>query len=163
MSGMTTRADARREARMVADSFAGRISIDSAKCRQVRAGDLAIRFAFGFGVSVLAGVVTLVAGNHVGGLFLAFPAILPASLTLIGAKEGDREAELDAAGAVIGAVGMIGFALTAFFLFGAVDAVVAEAAAGLCWFAVSTGLYLLLRRLLHRHRGLRGVPARRNY
>jgi Protein of unknown function (DUF3147) len=159
---MTTRAHARREGRMLVDSVAGPIIIDPAKCREVRAGELAIRFGFGFVVSVLAGVVTLVAGNHVGGLFLAFPAILPASLTLIGAKEGDDQAELDAAGAVIGAVGMIGFALTAFFLFGAENAVAAEAAALLCWVAVSTGFYLLLRRLLGRHRRVTGTPARRN-
>jgi uncharacterized membrane protein (GlpM family) len=159
---MTTRTHAQREARRLVDSVAGPIFIDPAKCREVRAGDLAIRFGFGFVVSVLAGIVTLVAGNHVGGLFLAFPAILPASLTLIGAKEGDDQAELDAAGAVIGAVGMIGFALTAFFLFGAVNAVAAEAAALLCWLAASTGLYLLLRRLLRRHRGVAGMPARRN-
>jgi len=151
---MTTRVHVQRETRRLAESFARPVSIDPAKYRQVRAGDLAIRFGFGFGVSALAGVVTLAAGNHVGGLFLAFPAILPASLTLIGAKEGDRQAQLDAAGAVIGAVGMVGFALAAFLLFGAVDAVAAEAAALLCWFAVSTGLYLLLRRVMQRRRAL---------
>ena len=145
---------AAREAQLLADAVTSPISFDGAQLRKVKLGELAIRFAFGFGVSIVAGLVTLTCGNHVGGLFLAFPAILPASLTLIGAKEGDRQAQLDAAGAVIGAVGMIGFALTAFLLFGAVDAVAAEAAALSCWFAVSTGLYLLLRRVMQRRRAL---------
>jgi hypothetical protein len=44
--------------------------------------DYALRFLFGAGVSC-AGIVTLKFGPRVGGAFLAFPATIPASLTLI--------------------------------------------------------------------------------
>ena len=64
-------------------------------------------------------------GPAVGGLFLAFPAIFPASATLIEKHEarkkraagilstvrGRQAAALDAAGAVLGSIGLAGFAL----------------------------------------------------
>jgi len=43
----------------------------------------AIRFVFGGVVSVLASLVAREYGASLGGVFLAFPAILPASLTLV--------------------------------------------------------------------------------
>src|SRR5205814_1515179 len=79
--------------------------------RSVQPRDLAVRFAFGFGVSVVAGIVTLTFGSRAGGLFLAFPAILPASLTLIEEKQGRRQAEGNAVGAILGAVALVVFAL----------------------------------------------------
>ncbi len=82
----------------------GRVGFNREGLCAVRLRDLAIRFAFGFVVSVLAGLMTVVFGNRIGGLFLAFPAILPASLTLIEQKEGRRQAEGNAVGAVIGAM-----------------------------------------------------------
>ena len=60
-----------------------RIRFDRAALRSVQPRDLAVRFAFGFGVSVAAGIVTLALGSRTGGLFLAFPAILPARLILL--------------------------------------------------------------------------------
>jgi hypothetical protein len=81
------------------------------KLAQAPARDWLIRFAFGAGVSAIAGVVAAVAGPRVGGVFLAFPAILLASLTLIAKEEGINPARDDARGAVIGTVGLLGFAL----------------------------------------------------
>ena len=82
-----------------------------------------------------------------GGLFLAFPAILPASLTLIEEKEGRRQAEGDAVGAIIGAVGLVVFALIAYVLFTRVPGGSVEAIALAAWLGVSILLYLLVRRL----------------
>ena len=141
---------AAREAQLLADAVTTPISFDGAQLRTVKLGELAIRFAFGFGVSIVAGLVTLTFGNHVGGLFLAFPAILPASLTLIGEKDGDEQAQLSAAGAVLGAVGMVAFAATAFLLFDSVHPAAAEGVALLGWAGVSVGLYLTARRLVRR-------------
>jgi hypothetical protein len=124
-----------------------RIHFDRAALRSVQPRDLAIRFAFGFGVSVAAGIVTLAFGSRTGGLFLAFPAILPASLTLIEKKEGRRQAEGNAVGAIIGAVALVAFALTARALFRHIPGATVEAVALAAWLGVSILLYLFIRRL----------------
>ena len=124
-----------------------RIRFDRAALRSVQPRDLAVRFAFGFGVSVAAGIVTLAFGSRTGGLFLAFPAILPASLTLIEKKEGRRPAEGNAGGAIIGAVALVAFALTARALFTHIPGATVEAVALAAWLVVSILLYLPIRRL----------------
>jgi hypothetical protein len=124
-----------------------RVRFDRDALRSVQPRDLAVRFAFGFGVSVAAGIVTLAFGSRLGGLFLAFPAILPASLTLIEKKDGRRQAEGNALGAIIGAVALVAFALIAYVLFTRVPGVVVEAVALAVWLGVSIPLYLFIRRL----------------
>jgi hypothetical protein len=125
-----------------------RVRFDRDALRSVQPRDLAVRFAFGFGVSVVAGIVTLAFGSRVGGLFLAFPAILPASLTLIEKKEGRRQAERDAVGAIIGAVALVVFAQVAYLLFTRIPGAAVEALALAAWLGVSIFLYLFIRRLL---------------
>ena len=73
--------------------------------------DYLVRFGFGFVISVIAAVIGETAGARVGGLFLAFPAILPATLTLVERKDGIGQALSDVRGATLGAIGMIGFAI----------------------------------------------------
>ena len=51
-----------------------------------------IRFLIGGGITALTGIIAKKFGPAVGGLFLAFPAIFPASATLIEKHEG-KEAE----------------------------------------------------------------------
>lgn len=113
--------------------------------RDVDVRGMLLRFAFGFGVSAMVGVVTLVFGDRVGGLFLAFPAILPASLTLIAKKDGDGKAQVDACGAVIGGIALAAFAATSWFLLPRIPPVWAELAALLAWVALAVGLYLVVR------------------
>ena len=86
-------------------------AIELGRLREIDPRELALRFAFGAAASLLAGCATLIFGPRVGGLFLAFPAILAASLTLIEKKEGNRAAVHDIEGAVLGAVGLAAFAL----------------------------------------------------
>jgi hypothetical protein len=71
------------------------------------------------------GVIAHRWGPSIGGLFLAFPAILPASATLVEKREkqkkkrvglqgitrGREAAALDAAGALLGCIGLADFAL----------------------------------------------------
>jgi hypothetical protein len=75
-------------------------------------------------VTVIAGLLAKAFGPVFGGLFLAFPAIVPASVTLIAKRErqtkarhgldgmvrGGQAAALDAAGIVLGVVGLGCFA-----------------------------------------------------
>jgi ABC-type dipeptide/oligopeptide/nickel transport system permease subunit len=104
------------------------------------AKDHAIRFAFGASISLIAALVSL-KFQLFGGMFLAFPAILPASLTLIERDAGKQEASLDAEGAIIGATGLLAFALVVSFCIKAMGAIPALIAAATAWVVVSFGIY----------------------
>jgi hypothetical protein len=109
-----------------------------------------IRFALGGAATVFAGLVSSHYGASVGGLFLALPAIFCASATLIekheirrkreaglaGERRGEEAAALDAAGAALGALGMLAFA-GVFWLRVECSAAGAFAAASLAWLCVS--------------------------
>jgi uncharacterized membrane protein (GlpM family) len=114
------------------------------KLRQAPARDWLIRFAFGAGVSALAAVVAKTAGPVVGGLFLAFPAILLASLTLVAKQEGGHRAREDARGAALGALGLIGFALVVWGTTPRWPVWLTLTAATLAWAAVSGVAYLIV-------------------
>ena len=86
--------------------------LEPAALKKSRPWELAVRFAFGGVVTVLAGLVTRAWGPVVGGLLLAFPAILPASLTLVKEHDGKAQAVDDARGGRLGSIGLIGFAAT---------------------------------------------------
>lgn len=102
-----------------------RVSVDLSALRGTQWHQHAVRFFLGGLVTVAAGLLAKGFGPVFGGLFLAFPAIFPAGATLIAKRErqkkaraglhgvvrGRRAAALDAAGAVLGAVGLICFAL----------------------------------------------------
>lgn len=119
------------------------IGADLGELRKVDPRDLALRFAFGAAISIVAGLAGSVLGTLIGGLLLAFPAILPATLTLIERKEGLDAAVRDVAGAVLGGVGLTAFAVVAAISFAKVAAPVALLCALGAWVVVSLGLYLL--------------------
>ncbi|MEU6428588.1 DUF3147 family protein [Microbispora sp. NPDC046973] len=132
----------------------GRPSQDGRKVR-LRLGELrrppmrdwAVRFAFGAGVSALAGVVSVLAGPRAGGLFLAFPAILLASVTLIAKEEGVRQAGQDVGGATFGALGLIGFAVVVALTVTVWPLWLSLTIATLTWAALSLALYAAVTRL----------------
>jgi hypothetical protein len=88
-----------------------------------------VRFVLGGAATVITGMIARIWGPEVGGLFLALPAMLCASATMVesherrhkrkrgmeGRKRGVDAAALDAAGAAVGSVALIGFAATVFF------------------------------------------------
>ena len=73
----------------------------------------------------------------IGGLFLGFPSILPATLTLIKKHRGREPAAEDARGAAIGSVGLIAFAFVVTATAERWDAFVSLGAAAVAWLAVS--------------------------
>jgi Protein of unknown function (DUF3147) len=73
--------------------------------------EYALRFAFGGTITACTGLVAHVFGPVVAGLFLAFPAILPATVTLVTRHDGRNAASADARGAAAGSVGLGAFAL----------------------------------------------------
>jgi hypothetical protein len=105
-----------------------------------------VRFGFGAGTSALAGVVSLIAGPTVGGVFLAFPAILLASLTLVADEEGRSKARDDARGAAAGALGLLAFAVIGAGLFATQFPVLVFVEAAVAWVLAGPGSYLLAWR-----------------
>ncbi len=121
------------------------VSVDLRKLKEAKPIDFVVRFVFGAAISVVAAVVSIRFGPKVGGLFLAFPAILPATLTLLEQKEGKLKATADASGGIIGAFGLAAFAIVVSLLLRATQPVIAVAAALLAWVAVAIGLYFMFR------------------
>jgi uncharacterized membrane protein (GlpM family) len=123
-----------------------RVEISAHKVRETHARDWLIRFGFGAGVSALAGVVSAAFGSRLGGVFLAFPAILLASLTLVAKEEGVRQCRNEARGATYGTLGLVVFAVLVAVLIGHTPVWVALVAASVAWIGVALGAYYVARR-----------------
>lgn len=119
-------------------------SFDLTKLKTIRPRDLVVRFILGGIISVTAAVLGKAVGPRFGGTFLAFPAILPAGLTLIEDKEGTRRADRNAIGAVLGGVGLTVFAVVGEATFTRVAPIVALALSLAAWVVAALGLYALL-------------------
>ena len=112
-------------------------------CGTTRWREQLIRFAFGGLVTVGTGLVARRFGPEIGGLFLAFPAILPASLTLVKRHEGRGEAREAAAGSRLGAVSLVAFA-AAVWLLANRGAALSLIAATIAWAALSVVLWSMV-------------------
>src|SRR3979409_1784017 len=100
------------------------IKVDFSTLGRTKWHDYAVRFLFGGLITAVAGIIAKKFGPGIGGLFLAFPAIFPASATLIEKHERQRKqkeglhgrgrgtdaAAVDAFGAAMGSVGLMAFA-----------------------------------------------------
>ncbi len=100
------------------------VRLDSTTIRETRWYEYALRFLFGGLITACAGIIAQKFGPIVGGLFLAFPAIFPASATLIekherekkeqkglqGDQRGRAAAALEAIGTALGSAGLFVFA-----------------------------------------------------
>jgi hypothetical protein len=121
--------------------------LDLARLKQAKLKDYAIRFTFGGAVSVIAALLGYWITPRFGGIFTAFPAILLASLTLIGEHDGREQSAEGAEGGVAGALALVAcaffIALTVTRLPGAVSLVLAL----LLWLALALAGYALGVRL----------------
>ena len=108
---------------------------------ETRVSEYLIRFAFGGSLTAMTGLIAHVWGPAVGGLFLAFPAILPASLTLVARHEGRAKAAREARGAVLGAVALGVFAITSSLLAVHASPMLTLTVATTAWIAVSVLLW----------------------
>ena len=130
-----------------------------------------IRFLAGGAVTVATGVVAEQFGPVAGGLFLAFPAIFPAGVSLIEKHEtkrklragiidqrrGRKAAALDARGAAQGCAGLAAFGYVAWTLTPGWGAWVGLLAALIAWLLVSIGLWSARKE---RHHILRYLARR---
>jgi hypothetical protein len=101
------------------------VTISTSGLKRTKWWELLLRFVLGGLVTAGAGILAKKLGPGFGGLFLAFPAILVCSVTLVEKHERERKqqkgmnglirgrlaAGADAAGATMGSVGLISFAV----------------------------------------------------
>lgn len=137
------------------------IKIDSSALGRTRWFEFAVRFLFGGFITAATGIVAQKFGPGVAGLFLAFPAIFPASATLIekhekqkkervgllGSLRGKKAAAIDAAGAAIGALGLLVFALLNQRFLVSYSSWLVLTASTAVWLAVSFLLWMFRKRI----------------
>ena len=137
-----------------------RIQVDPSSLEQTLWYEYATRFLFGGIITATAGIIAGKWGPGIGGLFLAFPAILPASATLIekhekekkeklglkGTRRGREAASIDAAGAAIGSIGLFIFALLLWQFGSGHRAWIVLLAATAAWAAVSVLCWYIRKR-----------------
>jgi nitrate/nitrite transporter NarK len=118
-----------------------------------------IRFALGGAATVFTGFVSSRYGAFIGGLFLALPAIFCASATLIekheirrkreaglaGERRGQMAAAVDSAGAALGAIGMLAFAIV-FSLTTETSIAFAFLGASFAWLVISVAAWYVRRK-----------------
>ena len=149
-----------------------KVRADFSALRRTKWYEYAIRFLFGGIITAITGLIAKKFGPQVGGLFLAFPAIFPATATLLekheeekkqgqgsnGTKRGRLVAGVDAAGAAMGAGGLIVFALIVWKLLPGRSGSMVLAGATLAWVIVAVSIWAAvekLRQLQRQHRARR--------
>jgi hypothetical protein len=133
--------------------------LDLASLKTAQWWEFVVRFFLGGVVTVCTGLIARHFGPVIGGLFLAFPAIFPATATLIARHEtlkksdagisdqarGRKAAALDAAGAVLGGWGMVCFGWAAWLALATLPMGLALALAAILWLIVSASLWWMRR------------------
>jgi hypothetical protein len=128
-----------------------RVHFDFSALRKTRWYEYAIRFLFGGAITAATGIVAKHFGPVVGGLFLAFPAIFPASVTLVAKHEKEKKqkvgmdgtvrarkaAALDGRGAAMGTFGLGLFAILVWKLLPGWNSIAVLSTAVLAWLIVS--------------------------
>jgi len=133
------------------------IKADTSGLKQTKWHEYALRFIAGGATTLIAGQIAKKWGPGIGGLFLAFPAIFPASATLIekherqrkqkkglhGEERGTDAAAIDAVGTAMGSVGLIGFAGVCWLLVPRYAAPLALGGAAFAWLVVSFTIWAI--------------------
>ena len=141
-----------------------KIKFDTGGLSQSKWYEYLMRFFFGGTITALAGIIAKKFGPEIGGLFLAFPAILPAAATLIekhekekkeragqdGANRGRAAAGVDAAGAALGSIGLMAFALVVWQKLPNYAAVFVLVGATLVWLVTSIVMWELRETIFRR-------------
>ena len=140
------------------------IHFNLAGLKDTKASEYALRFLLGGACTAIAGLIAQRYGAGIGGLFLAYPAIFPAGATLIeshekrrkarigadGRNRGRLAASIDAAGASLGSIGLLGFAFVVWKGLFDHNALVIVGLATIVWGLLAGILWLLRRSLRHR-------------
>jgi hypothetical protein len=137
------------------------IQANFASLKTTKPHEYAVRFLFGGLVTAATGVIAKEFGPVVAGLFLAFPAIFPASATLIAKHEKERKrkagyddtrrgraaAAADAAGTSLGCLALFAFALIVWRLLPAWSPWLVLPLAAITWASTAIFFWRLRRKL----------------
>jgi hypothetical protein len=146
-----------------------KVHADFSALRRTRWYEYAVRFLFGGIITAITGIIAKKFGPEVGGLFLAFPAIFPATATLLekhqkqkkqrkglnGTKRGRLVAGVDAAGTAMGTGGLLVFALIVWKLLPRNPGSMVLPGATLAWVIVAVSIWAgveKVRQLQRKHR-----------
>jgi len=130
---------------------------------QTKWHEYALRFVLGGAVTVLTGLIAKEFGPVVGGLFLAFPAILQSTVAQNerheserkgpdgqdGRAQGTQAAGVDAFGTMLGSAGLAAFAALVWRFLPTHGPLVVLTAATVAWIAVSVIVWWSCRRWVH--------------
>ncbi len=136
------------------------ISVSLSGLARTKPLEFALRFVFGGIVTALAGLIATQFGPVVGGIFLAFPSIFPATATLIEKHEAKKKkqegmhgrylakcaAGADAAGAAMGTVGLLAFGMLVWQLSESVASWMVLTTATITWFAVAMTVWMIRKK-----------------
>ena len=152
-----------------------KVHADFSVLRRTKWYEYAVRFLFGGIITAITGIIAKKFGPQVGGLFLAFPAIFPATATLLekhekqkkqrkglnGTKRGRQAAGVDAAGAAMGSGGLLIFALIVWKLLPGNPGSMVLAGATLSWVIVAISIWTAAEKLrqVQRKRITRGIHS----
>ena len=139
-----------------------RIGLDVSSMHLSRWRDYGLRFVFGGMVTAVTGLIAKKYGPGVAGVFLAFPAIFPAGATLIekherekkrktglnGTQRGREAASIDAAGAAMGPLGLIAFAILVWRFLPSHSSLTVLLGAGVAWLSISVLAWWIRKALL---------------
>jgi hypothetical protein len=115
------------------------------KLAKLAAWEYLLRFAVGGAITALAGLLAKRYGPAFGGMFLAFPAILPASLTLVKQHDGRRNALDDARGGRIATLALACFATVVTMTAPSWHPAIFLPLATLAWLIVAVAAWRILR------------------
>jgi hypothetical protein len=135
------------------------IRFSTSSLKEGRWYEYLVRFVLGGAATVFTGLVSSRYGAFIGGLFLALPAIFCATATLIekheirrkreaglaGERRGQMAAAVDSAGAGLGAIGMLAFAIV-FALTAGSSIAAAFMGASFAWLVVSVAGWYARRK-----------------
>ena len=141
------------------------IRVSTSGLKRTKWYEYGIRFVLGGLVTAIAAWIAKKYGPELGGLFLAFPAILAASTTLVEKHEQEKKEEKgmhglyrgrhaageDAAGAAMGSFGLMTFAWFAWKLLPGHKAPLVIAGATAVWAVVSGAVWWVWKKN-HAHR-----------
>jgi hypothetical protein len=125
-----------------------RLDVKPEQLKKISWTDLAVRVLLGGAIAVVAYLVGERFGPSVAGLFLAFPAIMPASLTLVEKHGGEEKAVNTARGTIAGTLGLVAFGAAVWLLAPRLSPWIVLPAASLAWLAVALAAWLVLEWLV---------------
>ncbi len=137
------------------------VKLNLSVLKETKWHQLAVRFLCGGLATAAAGVIAKKFGPGIGGLFLAFPAIFPAGATLLEKHEKERKERLgmhgsirarkavaiDATGAAMGSIGLLGFAWLMYRFVENAHPYVVLLISTAAWMLISLALWFVRQRM----------------